>query len=56
MEQKRRKKLEDRKRKIEWRVWKKMVTFLQSHTLSELGFCNFFFFNKCCFSCGRKWV
>ena len=24
-------------------MWKKVVTFLQSHALSELGFCNFFF-------------
>ena len=43
MEQKRRKKLEDRKRKTEWRVWKKVVTLLRLHTLLELGFCNFFF-------------
>ena len=43
MKQKRRKKLEDRKRKMEWRVWKKeVVTFLQSHTLLELEFCNLF--------------
>jgi len=34
-------KLESRKRKMEWRVWKKeVVAFLQSHTLLELEFDN----------------
>ena len=35
---------EDRKRKLGWRVWKKVVViFFRSHNLSELGSCKFFF-------------
>jgi len=41
-------KLEGRRRKIEWRIWKReVVAFLQSHTLLKLEFDNvslFFFF------------
>jgi len=37
MEQRRRKKLEDKKRKMEWRVWKKkVIVFLWSYTLLGL--------------------
>jgi len=50
---------EDRKKRTEWKVWKKVVViFLQSRNLSELGSGkkNFLLFNKCCSSCGRKWM
>ena len=52
-EWRRRKKLMDRKRKIQWRVWKReVVVFLQLCTLSELELDRFFFLiiilNKIC--------
>ena len=40
----------------EKRKQKEVVTFLWSHTLSELRSCNLFLFDKHCFSCGRKWM
>jgi len=42
MKWRKRKKLEDKKRKIEWRVWKRgVVVSLQSYIQLALELCNF---------------